>query len=128
MTASSALLVVAVFLACAVEMVEAATIVVAVGVTRGWRGAMFGVGAGLLALGAVVAILGPALTVIPLSSLRLFVGGLLLVFGLGWLRKAILRAGGSRRSTTRRRASMRSASARARLPSPPAGSTPTGSR
>ena len=94
MSASSALLVVAVFLASAVEMVEAATIVVAVGVTRGWRAAMFGVAAGLLALGVVVAILGPALTVIPLSALRLFVGGLLLVFGLGWLRKAILRAAG----------------------------------
>jgi uncharacterized membrane protein len=75
-------------------MVEAATIVVAVGVTRGWRAALLGVGAGLLALGVVVAILGPALTAIPLSALRLFVGGLLLVFGLGWLRKAILRAAG----------------------------------
>lgn len=94
MTASAVLLVVAVFLASAVEMVEAATIVLAVGVTRGWRAAMLGVGAGLLALGVVVAILGPALTAIPLSALRLVVGGLLLVFGLGWLRKAILRAGG----------------------------------
>ncbi len=75
-------------------MVEAATIVLAVGIRRGWRLAMFGVGAGLLALGVVVAILGPALTAIPLSALRLFVGGLLLVFGLGWLRKAILRAAG----------------------------------
>ncbi|MDQ6855543.1 MAG: hypothetical protein M3Z57_00535 [Candidatus Dormibacteraeota bacterium] len=88
------LLVVAVFLASAVEMVEAATIVVAVGVTRGWRGAMLGVGAGLLSLAVVVATLGPALTTIPISSLRLAVGGLLLVFGLGWLRKAILRAAG----------------------------------
>jgi uncharacterized membrane protein len=94
MTANSVLLVVAVFLASAVEMVEAATIVVAVGVTRGWRGAFLGVGAGLLALAVVVAALGPALTAIPLSSLRLAVGGLLLVFGLGWLRKAILRAAG----------------------------------
>ena len=95
MTASIVLLVVAVFLASAVEMVEAATIVVAVGVTRGWRGALLGVGAGLLALAVVVvAVLGPALTAIPLSALRLAVGGLLLVFGLGWLRKAILRAAG----------------------------------
>jgi uncharacterized membrane protein len=94
MTANSVLLVLAVFLASAVEMVEAATIVVAVGVTRGWRGALLGVGAGLLALAVVVAALGPALTAIPLSSLRLAVGGLLLVFGLGWLRKAILRAAG----------------------------------
>ncbi len=94
MTASSILLVVAVFLASAVEMVEAATIVVAVGVTRGWRAALLGVGAGLLALAVVVAALGPALTAIPIGALRLAVGGLLLVFGLGWLRKAILRAGG----------------------------------
>jgi len=94
MNASNVLLVVAVFLACAVEAVEAATIVVAVGVTRGWRGALLGVGAGLLALALVVAVLGPALTAIPLSALRLAVGGLLLVFGLGWLRKAILRAAG----------------------------------
>ena len=94
MTASAVLLVVAVFLASTVEMVEAATIVVAVGTTRGWRGALTGVGAGLLALAVVVAALGPALTAIPLSALRLAIGGLLLVFGLGWLRKAILRAGG----------------------------------
>jgi uncharacterized membrane protein len=96
MNASNVLLVVAVFLACAVEAVEAATIVVAVGVTRGWRGALLGVGAGLLALALVAAVLGPALTAIPLSALRLAVGGLLLVFGLGWLRKAILRAAGLR--------------------------------
>ncbi len=94
MNASTVLLIVAVFLASAVEMVEAATIVVAVGVTRGWRGALLGVGAGLLSLAVVVAALGPALTTIPISALRLAVGGLLLVFGLGWLRKAILRAGG----------------------------------
>jgi uncharacterized membrane protein len=94
MTGSAVLLVVAVFLASTVEMVEAATIVVAVGVTRGWRGALVGVGAGLLALAAFVAALGPALTAIPISALRLAIGGLLLVFGLGWLRKAILRAAG----------------------------------
>ena len=94
MNASTVLLVVAVFLASAVEMVEAATIVVAVGVTRGWRGALIGVAAGLLALAVVVAALGPAVTAIPRSALQLAVGGLLLVFGLGWLRKAILRAAG----------------------------------
>ena len=94
MKASAVLLVVAVFLASAVEMVEAATIVLAVGITRGWRAALLGVGAGLLTLGVVVAVLGPALTAIPLSALRVAIGGLLLVFGLGWLRKAILRAAG----------------------------------
>jgi uncharacterized membrane protein len=89
-----ALLVLAVFLACTVEAVEALTIVLAVGVSRGWRSAMQGVGAGILTLAVLVAVLGPSLTFIPLDALRLVVGGLLLVFGLGWLRKAILRASG----------------------------------
>src|SRR6202162_4044055 len=84
----------AAFLASAVEMVEALTIVLAVGVTRGWRSTLIGVGAAALALAAVTAALGPALTVIPIDALRLVVGGLLLVFGLQWLRKAILRASG----------------------------------
>jgi len=90
----NALLFVAVFLACTVEAVEALTIVLAVGVSRGWRSAIQGVLAGLVTLAVVVAALGPALTAIPLGALRLLVGGLLLVFGLGWLRKAILRASG----------------------------------
>ncbi len=94
MTASAILLVAAVFLASAVEMVEAATIVIAVGVTRGWRASLIGVAAGVLTLAAIVAAFGPALTSIPINALRLAVGGLLLVFGLGWLRKAILRAAG----------------------------------
>ena len=84
----------AVFLACAVEMVEALTIVVAVGHTRGWRSAMEGTGVALLALTALVVALGPALTRVPLSALRLVVGGVLLIFGMQWLRKAILRASG----------------------------------
>jgi uncharacterized membrane protein len=88
------LLILAVFAACVVESVEALTIVLAVGVTRGWHATMRGVLAGLIVLAGLVAALGPALTVIPLNALRLVVGGLLLVFGLGWLRKAILRASG----------------------------------
>lgn len=88
------LLVLAVFAACVVESVEALTIVLAVGVTRGWQATMRGVVAGLAVLAVIVAVLGPALTVIPIDALRLVVGGLLLVFGLGWLRKAILRASG----------------------------------
>jgi uncharacterized membrane protein len=88
------LLVVSVFLACMVEGVEALTIVLAVGTTRSWRSTWYGVGAALLALAAFVAVLGPALTTIPINSLRLVVGALLLVFGLQWLRKAILRASG----------------------------------
>jgi uncharacterized membrane protein len=82
------------FLASAVETVEALTVVLAVGLTRGWRSAFFGVGAALLVLAAIVAVLGPALSRIPIDSLRLVVGALLLVFGLQWLRKAILRASG----------------------------------
>lgn len=85
---------VAVFLACAVEAVEATTIVLAAGTTRDWRSALTGVGAGLAVLAAIVAALGPALSAVPLGALRLVVGGLLLVFGLQWLRKAILRASG----------------------------------
>jgi uncharacterized membrane protein len=88
------LLVSAAFLACAVEMVEALTIVLAVGVTRGWRSALIGTGAALAALAVVIAALGPALAVLPIDSLRLFVGAILLIFGLQWLRKAILRASG----------------------------------
>jgi uncharacterized membrane protein len=89
-----AFLFLAAFLASAVEMVEALTIVLAVGVTRGWRSTLVGVGAAGTALAAVVGALGPALTLVPLNALRLVVGGLLLAFGLQWLRKAILRASG----------------------------------
>ena len=85
---------IAVFLACSVEAVEATTIVLAAGTARNWRSALEGVGAGLLFLAVVVAALGPALSAIPLRALRVVVGGLLLVFGLQWLRKAILRASG----------------------------------
>jgi uncharacterized membrane protein len=82
------------FLASAVEMVEALTIVLAVGVTRGWRSTLLGVAAALIALAALVGALGPSIESIPINDLRLVVGGLLLVFGLGWLRKAILRSSG----------------------------------
>ena len=87
-------LAVSVFLACAVEAVEALTIVLAVGTTRSWRSALSGCAAATLALAAVTAALGPSLTSLPINTLRLIVGGLLLVFGLQWLRKAILRAAG----------------------------------
>jgi uncharacterized membrane protein len=83
-----------VFLACAVEGVEALTIVLAVGSSRSWRSALYGVGAGVVTLAILVAALGPALTALPIDALRVVVGGLLLVFGLQWLRKAILRAAG----------------------------------
>jgi uncharacterized membrane protein len=87
-------LAISVFLACAVEAVEALTIVLAVGYTRSWRSAFAGVGAAAVALAAVTAALGPALTALPINALRVVVGGLLLIFGLQWLRKAILRAAG----------------------------------
>jgi uncharacterized membrane protein len=83
-----------VFFACAVEAVEALTIVLAVGSTRSWRSAFAGVAAALLVLAAIVAALGPAITSLPIGALRVLVGGLLLIFGLQWLRKAILRAAG----------------------------------
>lgn len=93
MGAASALFI-AVFLACAVEAVEATTIVLAAGTARDWRSAGLGVGAALCVLAVVVAVLGPAVSEIPLRGLRVAVGALLLVFGLQWIRKAILRASG----------------------------------
>ena len=87
-------LVIATFLASAVETVEAFTIVLAVGLTRGWKSALLGVGAALAVLAALVLLIGPGLLAIPINTLRLVVGGLLLIFGLQWLRKAILRASG----------------------------------
>src|SRR6516165_2548441 len=83
-----------VFVACAVEAVEALTIVLAAGLTREWRSTFQGMAAALGVLAVTVAVLGPALTLVPLTWLRLVVGGLLAVFGLQWLRKAILRASG----------------------------------
>ncbi len=95
MHSATYVLLASVFLASSVEMVEALTIVVAVGVTRGWRSALEGVAVALATLVALVAAIGPALVhYVPLSGLRIAVGGLLLVFGMQWLRKAVLRAVG----------------------------------
>jgi uncharacterized membrane protein len=82
------------FLASAVEMVEALTIVLGVGIVRGWRSTLIGAGSALIVLGVLVAALGPALRAIPIDVLRFVVGALLLAFGLQWLRKAILRSSG----------------------------------
>ena len=82
------------FLASAVEMVEALTIVLGVGVVRGWRAPLTGAAVAAVTLGALVAVLGPALDAVPINALRLVVGALLLTFGLQWLRKAILRSSG----------------------------------
>ena len=93
MGAASALFI-AVFLACAVEAVEATTIVLAAGTARDWRSAGLGTGSALVLLAVIVAALGPAVSDVPLRGLRVVVGALLLIFGLQWLRKAVLRASG----------------------------------
>jgi uncharacterized membrane protein len=96
-TSSTIVLVLAVFGASMVEMVEALTIVVAVGVSRGWRAALGGAGAALAVLGALVGMVGPPLVhFVPLDTLRVVVGALLLSLGMSWLRKAILRASGNK--------------------------------
>ena len=87
-------LILTVFVACAVEAIEALTIVLAAGLTREWRSTFQGMAAALLMLAAIVAVLGPTITLLPLTALRLVVGALLAIFGLQWLRKAILRATG----------------------------------
>jgi uncharacterized membrane protein len=94
MKTGDAFLLLSAFLASGVEFVEALTIVLAAGVARGWRSSLAGLGAATVVLAVITAALGPALTKIPIDALRLVVGGLLLVFGLQWLRKAILRASG----------------------------------
>ena len=94
-TAATVGLAAAVSLAAAVEFVEAFTIVLAMGVTRGWRAAIAGTVLAVLALAAVTAVLGVALvTWVSESLLQLLIGTLLLIFGLQWLRKAILRSAG----------------------------------
>jgi Ca2+/H+ antiporter, TMEM165/GDT1 family len=86
---------VAAFLASLVEFIEALTVVLAVGIVRGWRPALLGTGLALAVLFLLVIVLGPALARIPLELVQLAVGTLLLLFGLRWLRKAILRAAGA---------------------------------
>ena len=95
MSAATWGLLIAVFVACFVEMVEATTIVMAMGFTRSWRSALAGTGTAIVVLAAVTSVAGYALTTwLPESALQLAIGGLLLIFGLQWLRKAILRSSG----------------------------------
>src|SRR6516162_3172093 len=86
--------VIAAFLASLVEAVEALTIVLAVAIVRGLRPAILGALAGLLVLALIVVALGPLLDRVPLYVLQIAIGVLLLLFGMRWLRKAILRAAG----------------------------------
>ena len=94
MQGTSVALFISVFFACAVEAVEAVTVVLAAGTARDWKSAWRGVIAGLFTLALIIAAFGPAISHLPISFLRIVVGGLLLVFGLTWLRKAILRSSG----------------------------------
>jgi len=84
----------AAFLGASVEAVEAMTIVLAAGVVRGWRPALIGTAAGLVTLAAIVALFGPAIAAIPIRYLQIVVGTALLLFGIRWIRKAILRSAG----------------------------------
>ena len=86
--------IVASFLASLVEGVEALTVILAVGSVRGWRSALIGTASAVAILLVIVAALGRALTNTPLPIIQLVVGALLLLFGLRWLRKAILRSAG----------------------------------
>jgi uncharacterized membrane protein len=94
MSTSTILIIGGAFLASAVEMVEALTIVLGVGLVRGWRSTLIGVASATLVLALAVVALGPALSRVPIGTLQLVVGALLLAFGLQWLRKAILRSSG----------------------------------
>ena len=87
-------LILTVFVACAVEAVEALTIVLATGITREWKSTLQGMAVALVVLAVITAAVGPAIGYLPLTGLRLVVGALLVIFGLQWLRKAVLRATG----------------------------------
>lgn len=91
MSSSVHLVLLTTFLASAVEAIEMVTIVVGVGAARGWRSTLIGTVSGFLVLAAVIAVFGAALSLIPIGFLRLFVGTLLLIFGLQWFRKGIMR-------------------------------------
>ena len=121
-------LVAATFLAAAVEVVEALTIVLALGVTRDWRSTLLGVGAAAVVLAGLIGILGPALANIPIDVLRVVVGGLLLTFGMQWLRKAIMRAAGYQ--STREKQRFTTVQSSRLVPPPPRRSGPewTGTR
>jgi uncharacterized membrane protein len=84
------------FLASLLEAVEALTVVLAVGVTWGWRPALTGAACGVAVVVVFIALFGPLVTLVPLAPVRLVVGAFLLLFGMAWLRKAVQRYGGRR--------------------------------
>jgi uncharacterized membrane protein len=84
----------AAFLGSSVEAVEAMTIVLAAGIVRGWRSALAGAVGGLFTLAAIIVLFGPAIAAVPIGALQIVVGTLLLLFGIRWLRKAMLRSAG----------------------------------
>lgn len=97
MSSAAVVTLVASLLASAVEFVEAVTIVLAVGMTRQWRSTLIGTGAAIAVLAVLVAVFGSAIALlVPIDLLRLVVGGFLVIYGLQWLTKAILRAGGAK--------------------------------
>jgi uncharacterized membrane protein len=87
-------LILTVFVACTVEAIEALTIVLATGITREWKSTLQGMAVALVVLAVITAAVGPAISYLPLTALRVVIGALLLIFGLQWLRKAVLRATG----------------------------------
>jgi uncharacterized membrane protein len=93
---SGIFLIVSTFLASSLEAVEVMAIILGVGATRGWRATLVGVGVGLAVLAGVIVVLGAALTNIPIAWLRIFVGTLLLIFGMQWLVKGVVRVGQSK--------------------------------
>ena len=121
-------LILTVFVACAVEAVEALTIVLAAGLTREWRSTFQGMAVALVVLAAIVAVLGPTITLLPLTALRLVVGALLAIFGLQWLRKAILRATGHKSLHDEASAYLREVEAAKTAGLRPAAASTTGTR
>ena len=120
-------LILTVFIACVVEAVEALTIVLATGITREWRSTFQGMAAALVALAVITAAVGPAINELPLTALRVVVGALLAIFGLQWLRKAVLRATGYKALHDEASAYLREVTAAAsRRPRRPGAASPTG--